>query len=206
MKKAYIGLCGRSGSGKGYVCSLFADLGIPSVDADKVYSDMTSSPGNSACMNELAAYFGEDIRRADGSLDRQKLASIVFATSSRDKLNALNSITHKYILAEIETIAEKLLENGAAAVLIDAPALFESGFDDKCDYICCVVADEERRIRRICRRDGVSEDQAKKRLASQITDDELIGKCDFVIRNNGDDSVTIADIRKIAEVILPENC
>ncbi len=199
-----IGMCGRSGSGKGYVCDLFRDFGIPSVDTDGVYRTLTAAPGESECMRELTAYFGDEIRLPDGSLDRKKLASIVFSGDG-EKLSMLNRITHKHILADAVCQADGYFSGGAPAVIIDAPALFESGFDKRCEYTCAVVCDEDRRVRRICRRDGITEDAARARLASQISDSELAEKCDFLIRNNGDDTETVADIKAMIHEIFGEN-
>ena len=76
----WIGLCGRSGSGKGYVSAVFAALGVPAIDTDAVYRDMTA-PADvpSRCMRELGEAFGEDVMHTDHSLNRRFMADLVFA-------------------------------------------------------------------------------------------------------------------------------
>lgn len=175
-----IGLCGRSGSGKGYVSSLFTSFGGCHIDTDEVYHDLLLPKDGkmSECTKELSAAFGGGI--TDGAaLNRRALGNIVF--SDPEKLKLLNIITHKYIKAETLAAVEKCSNSFA---VIDAPLLFESGFDALCDFTVCVTANEETLIKRICKRDGISEDEAKIRLRTQIGSDELASRCDFVIDNS----------------------
>jgi len=174
-----IGLCGGSGSGKGLVCQYFADFNIISIDTDAVYHELISSPGG--CLDEIANAFGKEVV-VQGSLDRHALASIVF--SDREKLNNLNTITHKHILARVRELIAEYKHRGYQAVLVDAPLLFESSFDAECDITICVCADESLRIERIIARDSISREKAEERIKSQIADDELRKKCDYVIENN----------------------
>ncbi len=185
MKKGiWIGLCGRSGTGKGYVSRLFALHGVPSVDTDAVYRRITAPADTpSACMVELVSAFGEEIRNADNSLNRKILSGIVFREDGSEDLRRLNSITHKHILKETERIAHSLFEDGAKAVLIDAPVLFESGFDDFCDCTLCVTAPFEVSLERIQKRDGITREEAVRRLSSQLPEEELIRRCDFRVVN-----------------------
>ena len=178
-----IGLCGGSGSGKGAVCDAFRACGIPSVDTDKVYHMLTSAPSD--CLDELVSVFGVGIL-TDGILDRRKLADIVFNPDGGEKARArLNSIAHKHILARTRGMAAEFYNAGARAVVIDAPLLFESGFDRECDVTVAVIADAEKRVERITARDGISRDAALRRIASQIADSDLISRADHVIYNNG---------------------
>ena len=179
-----IGLCGRSGAGKGYVCGLFAEIGIPSVDTDAVYREMTGPTETlSPCMQELVQFFGEKILCADGSLNRPVLSSIVFAEGAGDALAQLNCITHHHILRETENRIARYADEGYSFVLIDAPVLFESGFDRMCRFTVCVIASEETSVQRILKRDGISEEAARRRLASQRTNEELMSLCDYHIEN-----------------------
>lgn len=179
-----IGLCGRSGSGKGYVCERFLQYGIPSIDTDKVYRDILSGE-NSECLSELVSEFGEGILN-DGRLDRRALAAIVFAKGNEEKLLMLNTISHKHILKETRLLIARYEREGAAVVIIDAPVLFESGFDSICDITLCVTAPDTVCIERICKRDNRSEGEAKSRLASQKTAEELRELCSYEIVNDGD--------------------
>lgn len=179
-----IGLCGRSGSGKGYVCSLFARRGIPSIDTDALYREMTApSAEPSPCVSELAEAFGDDVICPDNSLDRAKMRETVF--SDPEKLELLDRIAHKHILAGVRDKLAEFEADGVPAAIVDAPVLFESGFDSECDITVAVVAPDDLRIERIIMRDGISRDAALARLGSQKNDEELISLCDLTVRNAG---------------------
>ena len=199
-----IGLCGRSGSGKGYVCRLFLQYGIPSVDTDALYRKITGpSHFLSPCMLELITNFGEDILAEDGSLDRKKLSRIVFAPEGKDKLALLNKITHKYIINETMLQINRMFSMGAPGVIIDAPALFEAGIDKLCDAVVCVTADENTVIKRIMERDHLSESSAMNRLSAQIPSETLIKMCDYNIDNSDDAPVAVEEqVKKLAALFL----
>ena len=178
-----IGVCGSSGSGKGYICKKLQKYGAFHIDTDKVYRDIATA--QSPCVNELSRYFGEEILDSEGNLDRRELSKKVFeGENAEGNLKMLNSIAHKYIRIETERILEENENNGVKVSLVDAPVLFESGFDNLCDYTLCVTAPLEKKIERIVKRDGITEEKARARLASQKTDDELRRLCKFEIIND----------------------
>jgi dephospho-CoA kinase len=117
------------------------------------------------------------------------------------KLLKLNGITHKYILDEVRKIISSL-DTGYRGAVVDAPLLFESGFDRECDATVSVIADRELRIRRILLRDGVSEEEARRRIASQKSDGELRRLSDYIIVNNGNRDELRKSVLWIAEEIL----
>jgi len=175
-----IGLTGPMGAGKGYCSEIFARCGIMSIDTDKVSREVCQA--GMPCLSELAGHFGEEILLPDGSLDRKKLASIAF--SSHENTALLNSITHKYILAECVNFLEQRRSAGDFAAIIDAPLLFESGFDSRCDYIVSVLADEDTRIKRAIERDKCTAEEALARMKKQHTADFFYSNSDFIIDNN----------------------
>jgi dephospho-CoA kinase len=185
-KLKVIGLTGGSGAGKGEVSSCFLSASIKSLDTDKV-SRSVCEPGK-PCLEKLVERFGKEIIREDGTLDRKALAYLVFNEPDenlrREKLADLNRITHHYIIEEITKWLESRYEAGDTLVVVDAPQLFESGFDKNCDYIIGVIAEPEVRIRRIIARDGISRESAQKRLASQKSDEFFVQNCDFIVYNN----------------------
>ena len=195
-----IGLCGRSGSGKGYVCEMLAGRGIPSIDTDAVYRELTC-PGErpTDLTLALAEEFGESVVAADNSLDRRALAAIVFSDPA--KLASLNALTHKHILDETRRRLAVLADRGCRAAIVDAPVLFESGFDSECDLTVCVTASEKKRVARIMRRDNIPEEAAEKRLASQKSDGDLIRRCSFVITNDGDDDALEKDLDRLTAIL-----
>ena len=196
-----IGLCGGSGSGKSFVCSIFNEYGILSINADSVYHDMIST--DSECTRELISVFGNEIA-ANVGIDRAKLRNVVF--SSNDKLKLLNEITHKHILTETRRLISRITETtDCKALIFDAPLLFESGFDEECDVTVCVVADEQTRINRIIERDSISIEAAKARINSQIPNDELIKKCDYSIENNSSVERLRDQVLEIKSKIIDNN-
>ncbi|MBE6572428.1 MAG: dephospho-CoA kinase [Ruminococcaceae bacterium] len=179
-----IGLTGQSGAGKGAFSKALSLLGIPCLDTDVTARQVVEK--GKPCLLELVDRFGKDILLPDGTLDRKKLGTIAF--SDKEKLSALNSITHRYIALEVDEWLEEQKDNGAFAAVIDAPQLFESGIDSICDLTVAILADENTRFRRILSRDSISEEYAKKRMASQKDDEFFISHCDHIIYNNGDEA------------------
>ena len=163
-----VGVCGTSGSGKGYICKRLEAYGIYHIDTDKVYRELSlKSP---ECQKELTDFFGNDIFD-NGQLNRRVLASRVFEGEGKEqRLNMLNSITHKYIKIDTERIIDDCRKGGYSAVLVDAPVLFESGFDAMCDAIVCVTAPYEMKVERIIKRDGITREKAEARLKTQLSD------------------------------------
>ena len=92
-----------------------------------------------------------------------------------------------------------MYESGAEIILIDAPLLFESGFNEMCETVICVTAPEETLVRRIIRRDGLSEEDAKKRLAVQKTVEELEDRAEFVISNDAEYDTMVLRVKECAE-------
>lgn len=175
-----LGLTGQSGAGKGYVASLFAKQGIPSIDCDAV-SRAVCAPG-APCTLALAQAFGTDILDADGALLRRKLANRAFADPTSTA--RLNQITHPFILAAVEEQITAMAQAGHRALLLDAPTLLESGLDRRCDAIIFVSAPHSLRLRRICARDGLSEAEAALRLQAQKADDYYLARADYTIVND----------------------
>lgn len=197
-----VGLCGRSGSGKGYVSRLFAEIGIPAIDTDGVYRKMTAPCEKeelSQCMKELAAFFGDGIRNEDNSLNRAALRGLVFGEENKKNLLKLNEITHRHILFETEREADRLYREGYDIILIDAPVLFESGFDRFCSAVICVTASHELSVQRIMERDGLDRKSAELRLSSQISVEELLEKAQYVIENDTAKDVLVRRVKEVAD-------
>lgn len=197
-----IGLCGGSGSGKGKVADLFSVYGIMSIDTDAVYHDLTSH--KSPCLDELVEEFGESILNIDGSLNRKKLSEIVFKSEdSTIKRALLNKISHKHVLNKTREIILEFQENGAEAVLVDAPLLFESGFNKECDAVIAVTADMEVRADRVVKRDGISKNAAMLRIRSQLPDEYLIDNSNYHIINDGSFDKLEKQVSALVNEIFP---
>lgn len=173
-----IGLCGKSACGKGVFTKYAAAAGFLVIDCDAVYKEMVSRP--SPCLEEIKTHFGNEVIK-DNALDRRALAPIVF--SDRSKLKLLNSITHKYVIAETQKIINNSKEFNIA--IIDAPTLFESGMDKNCDLIIAITASDDICANRITERDGISLSEAYQRLSNQKNNEFYVQHCDIIINNDG---------------------
>jgi dephospho-CoA kinase len=172
-----IGLCGRSGSGKSECGRIIEEMGIAVIDCDKVYHELLEK--DTPLLNELTGFFGKEILGKDGALNRKALGEIVF--SDDRLLNKLNEITHKHILKSVLERAGKAAPNSRSGlVVVQAPLLFESGFDKKCQKIVGVIAPEDKSIERLNIRDNITREQAEKRLSKQLDNDFLKSRCDYI--------------------------
>ena len=161
--------------------SIFEKYGFAVIDCDEVSRFVTDA--GSPCTAELAEEFGDEILNSDGTLRRRVLAEVAF--SDAKKLETLNKITHRHILNEVFARVENYRSKGFAAVVIDAPVLFESGLDKRCDTTLAICAPREIRLERIIARDGISAQSAEVRISRQLSEKELATLADRVIVNDG---------------------
>lgn len=195
-----VGLCGGSGSGKSTVCSVFEQLGVPTIDTDAIYHELTSH--DSKCLRELVLAFGDGIVK-DGALHRPTLASIVFASGAdRSLRDKLNKITHKHVLDEVRRRLTELESLGVLLAVVDVPLLFESGFDKECDAVVAVVADTDVRVERIMKRDSITKEHALARIGAQYGNEWLIEHADRVIFNNAAPEDLVGQTSEIINKIL----
>ncbi len=180
-----VGLTGGIASGKTEVTSRLVALGAMVVDADQVAREVTV-PGTEV-FRRLVGEFGRGILGAEGGIDRPALAEKVFGNESRRQL--LNSITHPAIFAEIVSrvreYGESLGPGDVPVVVVDAALIVDIGASGMFDLLVVVTAEEKTRIRRLTGKRGMCEEDARGRVASQITDRERIDSADIVIENNG---------------------
>lgn len=179
-----IGLTGPSGAGKGFCYSLFSKHDIPCIDTDKVYHDLLAPP--SSCVDELVVTFGAEILDQSGTVNRKKLADIVFSDESKSKLECLNKITHKFVLEKTKRLIESYEQDNKKAVVVDAPLLFEANFDKFCDFSIAVICDTSIRLKRIMTRDSITEEAALMRINSQNPDDFYTTRAKYTVCNDCD--------------------
>lgn len=177
-----IGLTGPSGSGKGAVSSLLEKYNIPSIDTDDVYHKLLIPPSD--CFSELVSVFGKGIIGSDGQIDRTALGKIVFA--DMEKKNTLQHITHKYILGKTDELLIDCEKKGYVAAAVDAPLLYESGYDAKCDFVIAIIAPRGMRLERIICRDKITEDAALQRINAQQPDEYYTSRAKYSLVNDGD--------------------
>lgn len=176
-----LGLTGPTGSGKSRVAARLAAEGFPVVDADRLARQVTE-PG-SPTLAELARAFSPAILREDGTLDRRKLAALAFA--SPEATARLDAVTHPAILALGRRRLAELAAAGYRAAVLDAPLLYESGADALCERVAVVLAPREERRRRILARDGLTPQEADRRMAAQPEDTFYTGRGAYLFDNRG---------------------
>lgn len=192
-----VGLTGQTGAGKTTISQMFADDGFAIINADKVARQVVTP--HSTCLNELCECFGNEILLPDGNMNRAKVAEIVFSDACKNEI--LGSIMYPYILKEILLQIRAYAAEGKTWLLLDAPTLFESHADDFCTLVLSVLAEPSIRIQRIMKRDGLTEEQAKKRMNAQLSEQYFREHSDFVICNNGSQELLCEMTREVIENI-----
>lgn len=177
-----VGLTGQTGSGKTTVCDVFSSNGFSVINADMIARKVVEK--GKPCLEDIRDFFGSDVISIDGTLDRKKLASMVFTDKSQ--LEILNSITYPYITSEILRTIKRFSSEGRKLILLDAPTLFESRADDFCELIISVISRDGLRKARIMERDGITEEEAVNRMNSQLEEEFFRNNSDFIIKNNSD--------------------
>ncbi|MCH5209958.1 MAG: dephospho-CoA kinase [Oscillospiraceae bacterium] len=172
------GITGGSGSGKTSVSAIFRELGAEIIDTDIVAREVVRK--GSKCLDELVECFGAMILNPDGTLDRKKLAKEAF--SDREKTAALNRITHKYIKEEV---MQRIKNSTSDLIGIDGAVIIGSNIEELCEFIVYVTADERTRIKRIKKRDMLTDEEAYERLGAQPDDDFYTRNSRYVIDNSG---------------------
>ena len=168
-----VGITGGIGSGKSTVCRLFAARGVAVYDSDAAAKRLMAGPLREA----VEARFGQESYR-DGVLDRRYLADIVFR--DREALQALDAIVHPAVMRDFEAWAS---EQQGDYVVLESAILFEAGLEKSVDLTVAVLAPEKLRSERTCRRDGTDAESVRRRIAAQMSDDELHARADYTIVN-----------------------
>ncbi|HMM31960.1 MAG TPA: dephospho-CoA kinase, partial [Clostridia bacterium] len=149
-------------------------------------------------LREIVSVFGEGVLQADGVLDRKKLAAIVFA--EEEKRFALNAILHPRILnAMRKRAAEVLTAKKTAIVVYDMPLLIETGEHARVDSVWLVTASDETRIARVMARDACTRDEARRRIAAQMPQEEKRAYAHEIIDNSGDLNALYARVDALYE-------
>lgn len=174
-----IGITGGIGSGKTTVANLFAKLGVPVFFADSETRMLQHT--DAELRAELIAAFGPETYLANGTLDRAYLARIVFADKAA--LQKVNSIVHPAVARHFAAWCAAHKSN--AYILKEAAILFESGSQQGLDGVIAVTAPENLRIERVMQRDGISEEEVRKRMANQWPEEEKLKRANWIIYNDG---------------------
>jgi dephospho-CoA kinase len=197
-----IGLTGGIGSGKSTVAKILAELGAPSLDADKVGHSIYA-PGGPA-YQEIVAAFGERILAPDGTVDRKKLGPIVFADPA--ELKRLNSIVHPKMLAEMRAMVAAIRSRGETKpIVIEAAILIEANWMPMCDEVWLVTAAHEHVIGRVERERGMAREQIEARIRAQLSDADRMRYASLVIKNDGTLDELRAEVERVWRAALARN-
>ncbi|WP_369215209.1 dephospho-CoA kinase, partial [Streptomyces flavofungini] len=169
-----VGLTGGIGAGKSEVSRLLVASGAVLIDADKIAREVVA-PGTPGLAAVVEA-FGEEVLAPDGSLDRPRLGSIVFADA--DRLAVLNSIVHPLVGARSAELERSAAED--AVVVHDVPLLTENGLAPLYDLVVVVDASPATQLDRLVRLRGMSEEDARARMAAQATREKRLEIADIV--------------------------
>jgi dephospho-CoA kinase len=189
-----IGLSGGIGSGKSAVAHMLRGRGVPVIDADVLSRDVTL-PGRPA-FEDIARAWPEVIA-ADGHIDRKKLAAIVFGDAESRK--RLEAFTHPRIRAEVAAQTSALASEGHPIAFLEAALLVETGLYKSLDGLVVVTADDETRIARVMKRDGVSRDEVLARMAAQLPLQDKLRVADHVIDNSHGPDETAAQVWRVLQ-------
>ena len=194
------GLTGGFASGKSAVAARFAARGVPVLDADQLARDVVE-PGTEG-LGAVVAEFGAEMVDASGRLDRKRLGALVFAQPEARK--RLEQIMHPRIQAAMRERTAALGAQGEALCCYEAPLLVEVGSADKLRPLVVVSASVDAQVERGMRRDGLSEAEARKRIAAQFPLEKKLAVADYVIDNSSTLEHVVAEADRVLDAICGE--
>ena len=184
----WIGLTGGIATGKSTVSRILVQRGHAVVDADQLARDVVKA-GTDGYQAVVQA-FGPDAVAPNGELDRKKIGAIVFRDKS--KLDLLESIIHPRVKKLAQTKREELAFEGRKLAFYDVPLLFEKSMKPLFDHVVVVACRPEVQLERLIKREGLSEEEAKRRISAQLPIIDKVKLADAVIRNDG----SVGDLEK----------
>lgn len=189
-----IGLTGGIATGKSTVTTMFLDRKIPVIDSDKIAKSLLDK-GQEA-YQEIIDLFGTDILATDQTINRQKLAKLIF--NNDEARQELNAIVHPKVKQVIHSEIARLKAFDPEFIVVDVPLLFESEFDQFCDVTLLVYARRKDQISRLTMRDHIDEEYAKQKIKAQMPLSKKKERADFII----DNSKSILETRKSFDKVI----
>ncbi len=187
-----VALTGGLGTGKSYVLARMRDAGVPVIDAD-VLAREAVAPGSPG-LDAVVARFGTDVLNRDGSLDRARLAEIVF----RDKAarRDLEAIVHPYVRRRIDDFFLSVPDDVPFAVA-DIPLIYETGRQRQFDRVIVAACSRDAQIARVMKRGGLTREEAERRVGAQLPIEAKVALADDVIRTDGSYEETNAQVQEL---------
>ena len=193
-----VGLTGGIGAGKSTVDDLFAKLGAIVIRADELARQVIEV--NSSGFNQVITRFGKEILKKDGSIDRAKLAKIVFKDSNA--LKDLEKIIHPLVRNKTNELIEQ--QNPEAIIVNEVPLLLEKNMEKLYDFLVIVISSEKNRTKRLLDK-GLSKEQIRDRMNHQVDDETRKTKADFLVVNDGNLEQLEKDVNKIWQSLQERN-
>jgi len=188
-----IGLTGNIASGKTTVAKMFEASGQQVICSDEVVRTLQQS--NSPVLIEIAHVFGETVINEDGSLNRKRLADLIFKdATARQKLN---DMMHPLVIGELEKAILTAKHLRKKCLVLDIPLLYEANLEYLVDVVVVVYTNKSIQLNRLTKRDGTSKQVALEKMSVQMDMDEKASRADFIIENNG----TLEELEKNFETI-----
>jgi dephospho-CoA kinase len=193
-----VGLTGGIGAGKSTVADLFSKRGAVVIRSDELARQVIEpeTPGQ----KQVISRFGIEILNDKGSIDRAKLAQIVFKDDVA--LKDLENIVHPLVRERTNQLMSE--QTSETIIINEIPLLLEKNMESLFDFLVIVISSEKNRLERLLQR-GVSEDQAKARMAKQVDDQARKAAADFLIVNDGNLDQLDADVQKIWQTLQERN-
>ncbi|HHJ34920.1 MAG TPA: dephospho-CoA kinase [Gammaproteobacteria bacterium] len=190
-----VGLTGGIGSGKTAVSDLFDKLGTPVIDTDIISHELVSH--DKSVFKAIIDTFGGDVLDTDNTIDRKKLAGIIFAKEENKRL--LEKILHPKIRDAVNEQIQHLNHRTPAPdyLIVVIPLLLETGFSEIIDRILIVMADEDHRIKRVMQRDNRKLDEVQSIIQHQVDDRKRVEYADDIIENNNDINQLQEQVRRL---------
>jgi dephospho-CoA kinase len=196
-KTIVLGITGGIACGKSLVCQFFRELGAAVLNADELAREVVR-PGEKA-HTKIVAHFGKEILTADGNIDRSRLAEKIFLVPAERQ--ELNRITHPAIgLLADKRISELRKDPTVPLIIYEAPLLFEAKAEERVDLVLVVATTPTQQLERLMQRDRLSQEEALRRIATQMPLEEKISRADILVENSAPPAAT----RKLIQQIFTE--
>ena len=194
-----IGLTGSIGVGKSFVASVFVELGCHLIDADLTSREVVQ-PGTEG-LKAVVKHFGPEVLIADGTLNRKALGAIIFANEKEREI--LNSILHPFIIKRQDELLNELEQQDPDGIgIVDAALMIESGGYQRFDKLVVVHCRPEVQLERLMLRDGLSRNEAQRRIDSQMSQEEKQQYADYLIDSSDGFEPTRLRTKQVYEELL----
>lgn len=192
-----VAVTGGIGTGKSVVLEEFAACGAPVVDADALVHEALRA--GSPAVGSIRARFGDGVVTRSGDVDRARLGAIVFADPAAR--HDLESLLHPAVYRAIDSWMRARADEGAALAVAEIPLLYETGHEGAFDVVVVTACDEAEQVRRVTARTGLSDAEARRRIAAQGSLAEKVRRADEVIRTDGTLDETRRQARALCEAL-----